>query len=149
MSIKARIEDAQILYKNGRKEGALLSILTAVVATSRKRYPKSTGKKNGEAFKDIISDEMPKWAPGWSKNTTVDVLFHEKPLSLRDVLWHCVRCELAHAAKLREDIGFESRNGVGVTVLDNEKITFTDGVISCLAKIVVEAPENNDLFKRN
>jgi hypothetical protein len=33
MSIKARIEDALLLYKNGRYEGAFLNTLVSVAAT--------------------------------------------------------------------------------------------------------------------
>ncbi|MCO6438561.1 MAG: hypothetical protein J5J06_15830 [Phycisphaerae bacterium] len=40
MSIRARIEDAVVLWHTGRREGALLSALVAAAATSRKRYPK-------------------------------------------------------------------------------------------------------------
>jgi hypothetical protein len=41
MSIMTRIEDADLLFQLGRKEGALLLVLIAVAATSKKRYPKS------------------------------------------------------------------------------------------------------------
>ena len=44
MSIKNRIRAAQILYVNGQREGALLLVLIAVAATSRKRYPKERTK---------------------------------------------------------------------------------------------------------
>lgn len=68
MSIKARLDDAVVLYENGRKEGALLLILVAVAATSRKRYPEITPSrlytnqtmKDKEAFTLFLKDEMPK-----------------------------------------------------------------------------------------
>lgn len=38
MSLFARLDDAQVLYEQGRLHGALLSLLVAIAATSRKRY---------------------------------------------------------------------------------------------------------------
>jgi hypothetical protein len=40
MSVKARLEDAVILWDRGRKEGAWALVLVAAAATSRKRYPR-------------------------------------------------------------------------------------------------------------
>ena len=71
MSIADRLEEARLLWSQGRKEGAFIMILIAAAATSRKRYPRETlswaKKKNdgtrkemedGEAFKRFILDEM-------------------------------------------------------------------------------------------
>ncbi len=154
MSIKNRIEDAQILYKNGRKEGALLSTLIAVAATSRKRYPRERkgikAKENSDkyVFRLFVSEEMSKRGPGWSEDNPLPITFQDEKLLLPEVLYRCVRNELVHEAKLPEYIAFESGDGMRITILNNKKITFTDGIIFNLAKIVVEAPENNDLFKR-
>jgi len=49
IGVQARVEDAGVLADNGRYEGALLMLLIAVAATSRKRYPRGTpSKKHGE-----------------------------------------------------------------------------------------------------
>src|ERR1035441_6386998 len=64
--VQARIEDAGVLSDNGRFEGALLMLLVAVAATSRKRYPdgtpsrKDASKKmgDGEAFTTFLRDEI-------------------------------------------------------------------------------------------
>src|SRR5262245_31631524 len=40
--VHARLEDAKVLYEAGRIDGALLTTLVAVAATSKKRYPKKT-----------------------------------------------------------------------------------------------------------
>jgi len=66
MSIKNRIEDAQLLWKAGRKEGVFVLALIAVAATSRKRYPKPI--KDPKAFKQFILDEMGTITGGPSKN---------------------------------------------------------------------------------
>ncbi len=57
MSIKARIEDAEVLWQHGRKEGAWVLALIAAAATSRKRYPKPI--KDNEAFKSFIREVLP------------------------------------------------------------------------------------------
>ena len=44
IGVHARIEDAGVLADMGRYEGALLMLLVAVAATSRKRYVKFRGK---------------------------------------------------------------------------------------------------------
>jgi hypothetical protein len=146
MSIKTRIEDANILLKLDRKEGALLSALVAVAATSRKRYPDREKIKDNKAFKKFISEELSKYGPGWSENTKVNIQFRGKKLMLPDVLYKLVRCELAHEAEIPEFISFKNEKGLNITILDNKEITFSNEIILYLIKIVVEAPENNDLF---
>ncbi len=153
MSIKARIEDAQVLYENGRYEGALLLVLVAVAATARKRYPKTICKKDPQnkdnyVFRKILSEEMPKLGPGWSEDNPLPIQFQGKQLLLPKILYKWVRCELTHKGKLPIFIKFKSGEELEVTVLNNQEITFTKGLISYLTKIVVEAPENNDLFER-
>ena len=146
MSIKERIQDAEILFQLGRKEGALLSVLVALAATSRKRYPKSYIKYDGVAFKNFVSDEMSKYAPGWKKNTKVQVTFRGKLLRMPDVLYHLIRNELAHTAELPEFISFKEEQGFNITVLNNEQLIISDAIFHYLRKIVIEAPENINLF---
>ena len=71
-------EVAGLLFQNGRKEGALMLVLIAVAATSRKRYPKSIISGDGQAFRKFASEEMSKYAPGWSENTKAEIEFHGK-----------------------------------------------------------------------
>jgi len=155
MSVKDRIEDAQVLYKNGRYEGALVSVLMAVAATSRKRYPdpkprKLKGKKaeyknsDNYVFRKFISEEMPKLAPGWSEDNPLPISFQGEQLLLPELLYRYIRCELYHKAELPTCIKFNDGEGLEVTVLNNKEITFSKGLISYLTKLVVEAPENAD-----
>ena len=147
MSIRTRIEDANILLKLGRKEGALLATLVAVAATSRKRYPKTKTMPDGRAFKKFVSEELSKYGPGWSTDRKVKIQFRGKLLWLPHVLYKFVRCELAHEAELPEYVSFRNENGLNITILDNREITFSNELIPYLIKIVIEAPENSDLFK--
>ena len=52
-----RLEDARVLSKVGRLEGAFIEVLIAAAATSRKRYPRDTWG-DADAFKNFIYDEM-------------------------------------------------------------------------------------------
>ena len=66
ISVPARVEDASVLADNGRYEGAMLMLLIAVAATSRKCYPVGTPSKKDpnknmsdhEAFIAFLRDEM-------------------------------------------------------------------------------------------
>lgn len=80
MSIRDRIEDAKLLWRDGRKEGAFIQILITAAATARKRYPRPPkGVKpvpanqrpqpgeyanDSNAFKTFILDEMEKITGG-------------------------------------------------------------------------------------
>lgn len=57
MSIRARLEYSRFLHAARRYEGAVLSLLIAVAATSRKRYPKGA-MGDAPAFKKFFHDEM-------------------------------------------------------------------------------------------
>ena len=146
MSIKERINDADILFKLERKEGALLLVLVAVAATSRKRYPKSEITRDNQAFKKFVSEEMSKYAPGWKEDTKVQINFRGRPLWMPHALYKFIRCNLAHEAELPEYISFKGEKGFNVTVLNNEQLIISDAIFHYLKKIVIDAPENADLF---
>ena len=83
MSIKSRIEDAEFLWKNGRKEGAWTLALISAAATSRKRYPKSKVSHDNVAFKSFIRDILPTLIQGKSleKDTpNPAIIFDETPV---------------------------------------------------------------------
>ncbi|MHC4414646.1 MAG: hypothetical protein ACYS0G_05125 [Planctomycetota bacterium] len=67
MSIPERLADAMLLLQHGRNEGALLSVLVSISATSRKRYPWPSTKSaanpsapmgDREAFCTFLKDEF-------------------------------------------------------------------------------------------
>jgi len=137
MSIKNRIKDAQILYANGQREGALLSVLIAVAATSRRRYLKD---KDKEAFTKFVGEEM-KTITGHVTNYSIK--FRNEVMPLQNLLYKFIRCELAHEAQLPEDIIFEPGSSLKVSVTD-ECITFSDVLIDGLCRAVCNAPENKN-----
>lgn len=140
MSINDKIIDAQLLYANGRKEGALLSILVAVAATSRKRYPSGT-KTDHKAFTDFLAEEMPKV----TRIQNFNVKYRNKMVSIQELFYKYVRCNLTHEAELPDDIRFETSDQLFVNV-DDDCITFSDRLIDVLATVVCNAEENSNEF---
>lgn len=140
MSIKDKITDAKVLYTNGRKEGALLSILVAVAATSRKRYPLGT-KNDGDAFTSFLAEELPKVI----RVKHFNVKYRNEMILLQDLLYKFVRCNLTHEANIPEDIKFETSDQLFVRV-DDDCITFSDRLIDVLATVVSNAEENKNEF---
>src|SRR5947207_475541 len=68
MSVTDRIDDARILYSQGRRNGSLLAVLMAVTATARKRFPPNTPSRadpakpmgDVEAFTTFLHDTLSK-----------------------------------------------------------------------------------------
>jgi hypothetical protein len=140
MSVRTRIEDAEFLYKNGRKDGALLSILIALAATSRKRYPKVV-KEDRDAFTAFLGEELTKRI-GVGK---FKVKFRNKMILLQDLFYKFVRCELAHEAQIPEDIKFTKGDMLHVRV-DEKEISLSERFIDILFNIVIKAEENKEEF---
>ena len=141
MSITARLDDARVLYAHGLREGALLSVLIAVAATSRKRYPKGV-MSDRQAFTGFVGEEM-KSITGRVENFNVQ--FRGKMTPLQDLLYEFVRCKLAHEAELPEDIAFQPGENLRVQC-GEDRIVFSDALIDGLAHAVEQAPENVGLF---
>lgn len=142
MSVRTILEDAEHLYIKGRKEGALLSILVALAATSRKRYPR-TVKKDRDAFTAFLGEEL-------TKRIRVGkfmINFRNKMIPLQDLFYEFVRCELAHEAKMPEDIKFTKKSDMLQVKVDEKEITFSENIIDILFDIVLKAEENKEEFK--
>ena len=154
MSIRERLEDAMLLWNNGRKQGAWIQVLIAAAATSRKRFPPPA--KDGEAFMSfirevtrmIVSGNAPA-APGG-----ITVAFYEKVpgdgAELAQIIYAHLRCNLVHEAILAPEVRMcESRIVDGQLVADlhglgtlQNPLTIPDFWVIHLAKAVAEAPEN-------
>lgn len=93
MSIQERLEDADLLWKHNRREGALLSVLIAVAATARRAFPEIRGDRaNFEAFM--------KTTHGW----TIGVEYRAKAVDMDYLFYKWLRCELVHTGQLPPDI---------------------------------------------
>jgi len=152
MSIKDRLEDADLLSRHGRKEGALVLVLVAVAATSRRRYPKKKVCRDGEAFKRFIRDEMATVTGGPDKNVAFP-FDGKQNVPLEDILYTHLRCQLFHEGEMPGTIVFtqpKRHEGRVCNVLHlTQPLGFPEGWVDNLAKAVREAPENRDLFRLN
>jgi hypothetical protein len=163
MSERDRIDDAVLLWKHARREGAFISILIAAAATARKRYPKpKRGEKvakgrpragepasDNVAFKSFMLDEMDKITGGPKYNVVVP--FQGKDTPLEDILYTYLRCELLHEGKTPPSIRFTDpviKDGKSYSVLElKDPIGIPINFLWNLARAVAQAKENRPLFK--
>jgi len=166
MSVRERIEDAKLLWNAGRKEGAFIQILIAVAATARKRYPKPPkGQKpvpdaqrpyrgeyanDGNSFKTFLLDEMDKITGGMKYNVAFPFQGRDK-VPLEDILYVHLRCHMVHEGETSPAITFTEpvmSDGKSLSVL---RLTNPFGLpefwLWNMARVVVQAPENRDLFR--
>ncbi len=111
IGIQARIEDAGVLADNGRLEGALLLLLVAVAATSRKRYPAKPRKNkpkpskpgqpltDREAFTKFLKDEPERWHLTKGQDTFVS--FRGSAHPIEEFLYEYLPCNLVHEGDCR------------------------------------------------
>ena len=145
MSIVARIEDAQLLWHSGRHEGAFLSALIAVAATSRLRFPDRKAMNDGDAFEAFLKS---------THDVRLSVEFRGELHSIERIFYKWLRCELVHEAKLPVDIEF-FRDGVCRTLsvraggAPEFKLRLSEGWFQHLVGLVVSAQENTSAFSEH
>ena len=93
-AVRSRIDDAILLWEKGRQEGAFLSVLIAVAATARRRYPKM---KDREAFEQFLRDSHP---------VTLSVEYRGECHPIEHVFYRWMRCQLVHEGGIPIDIQF-------------------------------------------
>jgi hypothetical protein len=151
MSIAHRLEDAKILYDLARYEGALLSVLIAVGASSRLRFPQGTpswrkpGKEmgDGEAFETFMAAEM-------RRVGVCSVWFNSQCNSAEHIFYKWLRCSLAHEGGLPEQIIFhagpcEHQAQISRDAGPPERLVVTHPIVLLIGYVVVTAAENADL----
>ena len=141
MTIRERLEDADLLWRNGRFQGALLSVLVAASATARHSAPRRTGDR--AAFVAFM-----KSTHAW----TISIEYRGAQVDMDNLLYTWMRCELVHTGALPADIRFDSEladptecvvragGAPGYTVL------ISHGWYHLLADAVRNAAVNQDLF---
>lgn len=92
MSLKARVQDAVMLWENGRMEGAFLCALIAVAATARRRYPDRNKVKDRDAFERFLTDAM---------SVRLSVEYRGECHPIEHILYKWLRCELVHEGDYR------------------------------------------------
>ncbi len=165
LGIRRRIEDARVLWQAGRKEGAIAQILIAVAATARKRYPIAPkGSKpvpdeqrphpgefasDANGFKTFILDEMDKITGGPKYNVAFS--FQGEKTPLEDILYHHLRCVIVHEGGMPDSIYLTApryEEGKSYSVVElKEPFGFPEAWINNLLCLVVQAPENEPIFR--
>jgi hypothetical protein len=154
LSIKTRIEDAEHLWSQARKEGAWVQALIAAAATARRRYPRPM--PDNQSFKSFICDiaglivmgDLNAPGPLYYRFYTEDREDHRK---LEDIFYSELRCNLIHEGELNEVEFSESRaeNGrliASLTVPTRGRAEIPDFWVLHLIAAVKAAPENQDLW---
>jgi len=95
MSIRARIDDALILWERGRYEGALLNALVAFAATARRKYPDRKTINDNQSFESLFTD---------AKCPIHKVEFRGELHPLGRIFYKWLRCELVHEGEIPNDI---------------------------------------------
>jgi hypothetical protein len=165
LGIRRRIEDAHVLWREGRKEGAFAQVLLAVAATARKRYPKAphgvqpvpdeqrphAGEyaRDGNAFKTFVLDEMKKITGGLKYGVAFP--FQGANTPLEEILYEHLRCALIHEGGMPDSIVLTQPVRDGEKTFDvlqlRDPLGFPEGWINTLLCVVVQAPENEPLFR--
>jgi hypothetical protein len=94
LTISDRIEDASTLWRNGRREGAFLSVLIAVASAAAAKYP---NLRDRVRFEKYIQE---------SSNVRMSVEFRGEIYPLETVFYKFMRCELVHEEGIPQDIEF-------------------------------------------
>jgi hypothetical protein len=151
MSVTDRIDDARVLYSQGRRHGSLLAVLIAVTATARKRFPPNTPSRTDpikpmgdiEAFTTFLHEELSRL------NVPLDrrLQFHGRPTTLEMLLYRFVRNELAPKPDQPFEIQFHPASGdaVEVDVVDDQ-LLISDNLLDRLGRTVTQAAENAAAF---
>ena len=143
MSIRDRIEEAVLLYKNARPTGALLEILVAVAGTSRKRWPRQKFPAMGdrEAFVRFLKEQRSKVMPWGDVRFTLS----GKEWLLEDFLYEAMRCHLQHEGELPSHITFGGPRAPQFS-FQKDHVVIGDQFLDDLARAVIGAKENANLF---
>jgi hypothetical protein len=154
LSIKTRIEDAEHLWANGRREGAWVPALIAAAATARRRYPQPM--QDNRAFKTficdiagvIISGKIDAPGPVYWRFYNDNRADHRK---LEDIFYSELRCNLVHEADLKE-VGFSESKVEGdklvasLSVPTHGTAEIPDFWVLHLIAAIKAAPENREFW---
>ena len=140
MSIRNRLEDAQLLYQNGRYEGAFLTVLIAVAATARLEDP-DRKMRDRECFESFLDKRQ---------KGVIKIEFREELHTIPHIFYKWFRCELVHEGGLPIDIEFIESDGLSFRAggTPNYILKISYGWFHWLIDVVAEAPCNKKAFQR-
>lgn len=138
MSVRARVDDALLLWDRGRKEGAFLSALVAVAATSRRRFPDRKAVKDRDAFVRFLEA---------AHTDRISVEYRSKCLPVEELFYKWFRCQLVHEGGLPLDIEFMPDSAPGTVSVraggaPEYILKVSDGWFHHMVGAVASAPEN-------
>jgi len=140
MSIRKRVEDALLLYQNGRHEGAFLTALVAVAATARREDPdrKMADRECFEAFLDK------------RRRGILQVEFRGELHTIPHIFYKWFRCELVHEGGLPIDVEFIESEELSLRAggAPNYILKISHGWIHWLIAAVQEASCNKEEFAK-
>ena len=148
MGIKDRIIDAVVLHQLDRKDGALLSALSAAASTARLRYP-SESMAEAEAFTAFLSDEWRSVYGLPDEQADRPPVSHAQMRAGFDVLFRYFASHTFVQARLPATVEFkgsdagrlEARHAPG-----QNRFVFSDNWLSALVRVVTFARENDGWF---
>ena len=146
MSVRKRVEDAEFLWKSGRREGAWVLAMVATAATARKRYPKPMS--DNQSFKNYIRDVTFTIASGRPKLANMrdgQFLIKFENRAFEDVLYEDYRCYLIHEGGLKTSGLTESsvKDGdIVETLVVGQNIQLPDHWVLNLLNAIRWSPEN-------
>lgn len=148
MGVKARLEDAMILWDQGRKEGAWVLVLVAAAATSRKRYPRATHADN-VSFKKFIRDVQDTILYGnHPARPTPPIIF--AGVAFEDLMYLHMRNNLVHEAELNAAVALSESKVIAGNLQADLRVGAVNEIpdfwVIHLAKAVRLAPENASEF---
>ena len=140
MSVKARVQDASILWERGQREGAFLMALVAVAATARSRFVKSASDR--DAFEQFLQSAHP---------VRLSVEYRGELQPIEHVFYKWFRCSLIHEGTLPMDIEFMPEVHPGVLSVraggaPEFVLRVSEGWFHHLIHAVRTAPENGEAF---
>src|SRR6266581_6608522 len=143
MSIRNRIEDAVFLWESGRREGAILSALVAVAATSRLRFQDRKSVKDGDACEKFLSSSYP---------IRISLEYRGEAHPVEHIFYKWLRCELVHEGGWPVDIELMPDDYPGALLAraggaPDFVLKLSESWLLFLINAVVKAPENDALFK--
>jgi hypothetical protein len=105
MGVRKRVEDAELLWREGQAKGSLLMALISASATARRKCSKLN---DGEGFERLLLDAR-KWR--------LSLEFRGAQVPIERLLWKWLRCKLVHEAGLPVDIRLTPITGAGIRIV--------------------------------
>ena len=147
MSIGKRIAEAVEKMAQNDPEGALLPLSSAVDATATKLF----SRRGRKSYKDFIHQNLALITKvGFGPSVlNINVKYSHPDLetdqaglcTIQDVLYHVVRCGLAHAAELPPTLRFVDESRFEI---DNDVLSLPGSLVYGLLAAVVVCPANTD-----